>query len=51
MDGMKELMLGNQAVAQGLYQAGCRVESKLEYVELERDRDTGLPPRAGAGLI
>ena len=27
MDGMKELMLGNQAVAQGLYQAGCRVVS------------------------
>ena len=25
-----------------LHQAGCRVESKLEYVELERDRDTPL---------
>jgi len=24
------------------HQAGCRVESKLEYVELERDRDTPL---------
>ena len=34
--GMKELMLGNKAVARGLYEAGCKVISSYRELLVQR---------------